>query len=107
MTEADTGTFEDIDFDAVEDETVGSSKSPDDFMGIFADFFVSVNYKLIFLLFIIYLFLHSDMFVDKVLTKVNGAVNHRAPTNKGTFITGLLLVLFYMVFDMLIKSRVI
>jgi hypothetical protein len=107
MTEVDNGTFEDINFDVIEDETVGSSKSPDDFMGIFADFFVSINYKLIFLLFIIYLFLHSDMFVDKVLSKVKGAVDHRSPTNKGTFITGLVLVIFYMIFDMLIQSRII
>ena len=101
------GTFEEIDFDDIEEETSSKSKGPDDFSSIAADFFVNINYKLIFVIFVLYLAINSDLFVDKVLSKVDGAVAHGAPTTKGTFAGGILLVLFYVIFDLLIRTKLI
>ena len=106
-TDEDDGTFEEIDFDDIEEETSKGSKGPDDFSGILADFFVNINYKLIFVIFVLYLALNSDLFVDKVLSKIEGAVEHGAPSTKGTFALGILLVLFYVVFDLLIRTKLI
>lgn len=103
------GNAEEIDFDNIEEETdSGSGKKPDSFISILADFFTNVNYKLIIVLFLTYVFLMSDLFLDKVLSKVDGAVTNRVHlTPKGTFINGIVLILIYMTADMLIRNKVV
>jgi hypothetical protein len=103
------GTAEEINFDDVEDETDGDgSRRPDSFIKILADFMGNLNYKLIIILFLSYVFLMSDLFLDKILQKVPDATTHRTQlTPKGTLINGLLLILLYMTADLLIKSKII
>ena len=104
----DEGTFEEIDFDDVEEELENKSRRPDSFIDIFADFFGGVNYKIIFFLFIIFMFINSDIFIEKVLSRFDGTVEGRVTvTNKGTFISSIVLILFYMTFDMLIRNRIV
>ena len=104
----DEGTFEEIDFDDVEEEVDSKSRRPDSFIDMFADFFGGVNYKIIFFLFAVFMFINSDIFIEKVLGKFEGTVEGRATvTNKGTFISGIMLILFYMTFDMLIRNRIV
>jgi hypothetical protein len=100
---------EEIDFENIEEETEGDSgKRPDSFISILADFFTNVNYKLIIILFLAYVFLMSDLFLDKVLSKIDGAVSNRVHlTPKGTFINGVLLILLYMSADMLIRNKIV
>jgi hypothetical protein len=105
---ADDGTFEEIDFDDVEEEVENKGRRPDSFIDIFADFFGGVNYKIIFFLFAIFMFINSDIFIEKVLNRFDGAVEGRATvTNRGTIISGIMLILFYMTFDMLIRNRIV
>jgi hypothetical protein len=59
------------------------------------------------LLLIFFMIIQSDIFIDKVLRKVPGSVNNMTPTNKGTLIQGIFLVLFYMIMDMIVNSGVI
>lgn len=107
----DDGMVEEIDFDDVEDEVDSpkkGGKGPDSFSSIIADFFVGVNYKLILMLFLIYVFLMSDMFIDKVLSRLDGAVSERRNlTSKGALINGVVLVLLYMTADMLINNKIV
>lgn len=106
--ENDEGTFEEIDFDDVEEEMDNNSRRPDSFIDMFADFFSGVNYKIIFFLFIIFMFINSDIFIEKVLSRFDGAVEGRSTiTNKGTFVSSIVLILFYMTFDMLIRNRIV
>jgi len=99
---------EEIDFDGIEEEVDGSSKRPDSFISILADFFGSLNYKLIIILFLSYVFVMSDLFLDKILQKVDGCVeNHVQLTPKGTLINGVIIILLYMSADLLIKAKVI
>lgn len=106
--ENEEGTFEEIEFDDVEEELENNSRRPDSFIEIFADFFGGVNYKIIFFLFIIFMFINSDIFIEKVLSRFEGSVEGRTTiTNKGTFISSIFLILFYMIFDMLIRNRIV
>lgn len=100
---------EEIDFQNIEEDLDDSSgKKPDSFISILADFFANVNYKLIIILFLSYVFIMSDLFIDKILSKVSNAVQNRDQLSpKGTLICGLLLVLLYMTADLLIKSKII
>lgn len=103
------GNVEEIDFENIEEETSsGSGKRPDSFISIIADLFTNVNYKLIIVLFLTYVFLMSDLFLDKVLSKVDDAVTNRVHlTPKGTFINGIILILMYMTADMLIRNKIV
>jgi|SRR5579883_3683017 len=105
--EDDGNTFEIIDVD-MDDGDIGKKKKPDDLASAFMGFFTTINYKMLLFLFIIFIFITSDIFVDKILSRINGTVEHtNITTNKGTFIQGLFLVLFYIIMDMLIKLGVI
>lgn len=69
-------------------------------------YFAQVQYKSLLILFVLFIFICSDLVIDKFLSKVNGAVEHREPTAKGVYIQGLFLVLFYILFDMLFYLNV-
>lgn len=95
-------TFETIEYDDFEDEDL-DKKRPDDLTSAFMGFFSTLNYKLLLFLFLIFLLVTSDIFVEKILGKIDGATSHRDPTTKGTFIQGFFLVFFYMIMDLVTK----
>lgn len=103
------GNAEEIDFNNIEEEVDGVvGKKPDNFISIIADFFTNVNYKLLIVLFLTYVFLMSDMFLDKVLSRVDGSVTNRVHlTPKGTLINGIILIIIYMTADMLIRHKIV
>lgn len=94
-------TFETIDFDVEDIDDDG--KKPDDLASAFVGFFTTLNYKLLLFLFLFFILVNSDIFVDKILSNIEGAVEVREPTAKGTVIQGLILVFFYMIVDLIIK----
>ena len=101
----DDGTVEEIDFDNIEEELdEDGNRKPDSFIAIIADFLGNLNIKLIIVLFLSYIFLMSDLFLDKVLSKVDNCTKHRDQlTPKGTFINLILpyisvLLIFLLVF---------
>jgi len=103
------GTSEEIDFDNLEEDVDDNgNRKPDSFISIVADFASNLNYKLLIILFLSYIFLMSDLFLDKVLSKITDATKHRDQlTPKGTLINGLLLIMLYMTADLLISSGVV
>lgn len=73
-------------------------------MGTAVGFF---NYKMIFFLFMLYIFLSSTLFIDKVLGTFGGAVKNKTPTNWGVIIQGICLVLGYAILDILIYNGIV
>ena len=64
---------ENIDFSALDGSTkTTGTKGPGDFPSLFADMFMKINWKMAFLLFIIFIALTSDVFIDKFMTKIKG-----------------------------------
>lgn len=59
--------------------------------------------KIIVFLFIIYILINSNVFIDKILGKINGAVEYKTPTTKGVIIQSTILVLLYMCMDVIIN----
>jgi len=101
MTETE-GTFEVIDFDE-DDEPELEKKKPDDLSSAIMGFFSTLNLKLLLFIFLLFIFITSDIFVNKILGRIDGATQHREPTGKGTFIQGFFLAFFYMILDLVIK----
>ncbi len=93
-------TSELIDYDDIDgDDEV---RKPDDLAGTFVGFFRGINYKFYFFLFIIFMLLTSDVFIDKVLGNINGATDYRNTTVKGTLIQGIILVFATLAINMII-----
>ena len=98
-------TFETIDFEDFDSNNTKSSKKNDDLASAFVGFFTTINYKILFFIFVIFLFISSDVFIDKALSRIDGAVEYKTPTTKGTFIQGFFLVFLYMIIDITIKME--
>jgi hypothetical protein len=88
--------------------TVSEKNLPSDLNPVFGEFLSSIPYKFLFYIYIIYLLLSNDVFYTRILGKLDGAVeSHGSPSTYGTIITGVLLVLFVTVIDVLIKKHII
>jgi hypothetical protein len=110
----DIEDIEDIDFDALSETKSNTTnankkkkKSPGDFPSLFADLFMKINWKIAFFLFILFIIINSDIFIDKCLGKIPGAVTNMTPTGKGTVVQAACLVLFYIILDGIISAGLI
>jgi len=98
----DDGTFEIIDFE--EDEKPQKKKKSDDLAGPLIGYMSGVYFKLLFAIFLIFMFISSDVFIDQVLGRIDGASEHKTPTSKGVFIQAIIMVLLVMGIDLLLRS---
>jgi hypothetical protein len=99
-------TYEIIDFDELESES-GSKKNrkaPDSLAGVTVGFLGYIHFKLLFSIFLIFLLVSSDVFIDKVLGRWNGTVEHKTPTSKGVLIQATLMTLLVMIIDLLLRA---
>lgn len=68
----------------------------------------NIRYKSLLFLFILFILITSDVFINLLLKKINGAVDDRGYASPyGTVIQGLTLVLCYMLLSFLIDQGVI
>lgn len=102
--------IEEVDYDAISTSTKSDKKkkdkSPGDFPSLFADLFLRINWKMAFFLFILFIIITSDIFIDKCLRKIPGSVENMNSTNKGTVIQGVFVVLFFIIMDAVLSSGV-
>ena len=66
-----------------------------------------VNVKILVALFVIYIFVVSDVFTNSITTGFRGAVKCRAPTAFGVVVQGIFLVIFYVLAVYLIQGNII
>lgn len=67
-----------------------------------------IPFKMMFYLFVVYMFLSSDVFIKRILSKADGAVNiYNSPNTKGTVIIGVILVVFLAIIDQMIDASII
>ena len=79
------------------------TESQSDLMKVTGGVLSNINYKVAFLLFIIGMFIFSDIFIDNVLKKCSGCVEADGSTSKGTLIQLLFLVIAYILMDLVVK----
>ena len=87
------------------------SGGPEDFSPIIKDAISGIHWKMIIFLFLIYIIVTSDVFINRILTNFKDSTgvytSDVCPNTRGTVIQGLFLVLFYIVIDTLIKKGVV
>ncbi len=91
------------------DKIIPTNYKPGDLNGIFVDVLHKTNFKQIFWLFLIFILISSDIFISRIIGKMDGLnPMHPYTTNgRGTVIQGIFLVLFYIMTDIMIKTDVL
>lgn len=76
--------------------------SKDDLWTLLSSMISEVNYKLIIALFIIFTFVISNVFSERVIKRFNNTHSGGQLTNYGIMLQGIFLVLGYMIVDSMI-----
>lgn len=88
-------------------EDLFGDNSPDDITSI-AGAIGAKNFKVAIFLFILFIFISSDVFIDRILSgKDSTYVDGRHTTGKGTIAQGLLLSLGYIIISVLVSCECI
>ncbi len=97
-----------IDFDKLEKSSSKKEKSsksaPSDIPAIVADILLGLPWSLALVMFIMYILLNSDIFINNVLSRIPDAAKNMVPTNKGTFISGFILSIVLIIAYMLLLA---
>ncbi len=87
--------------------TTKDTATKSSFVEIISDAVKGVQYKLFIMMFLFFLFLSSDTFVNRALSRIDGAVDYKTPTSYGTSLQGLFLVMACMIADIFINLGVV
>lgn len=84
-------------------------EAPDDISEIFADVLSKLDYKKVFIVFILYILLASDVFINSFLSKINNATDatNLHPTSKGVIIQSMLFILLLIIIDVLKHNQIL
>lgn len=80
---------------------------PDDFTAVFTDILSKIQWKLFGIILFVFIMLSSDVFINRVLVKFDGAVDHKYPTSYGTVLQGLFLVIACIFIDVAVRQKII
>jgi len=89
-------------------DTQEMSYNRDDFSSMCIDLLKKVNFKVAIFIFIIGIFIFSDVFIDNILLSFgDDTVYGSNPTTKGTIIQLSFLTISYIIFDLLIQGEIL
>lgn len=92
---------------AVDSEPIIISSNKGDFVSAVVDISSHVQYKFLILMMITYIMLSSDVFINRVLSQFNHAVDYKCPTSWGVCIQSLVLALIMLMIDGMIRQKII
>lgn len=81
--------------------------APDDITAMFADFIAGIPVKFALIMYIIYLVINSDVFVNRVLTAFAGATQYGYASTWGVMIQGMFMVIAMILVDGLMRQGLI
>lgn len=88
--------------------SVDSCKSGDSFGPMIVSGLMEVPWKMMAILAVLYILLNSDVCIERVISKMEGAVEFGAqPSTYGVVIMALIFVMFYAVFDIMVRKNVL
>ena len=89
-------------------EPLYTGEPPSDMLPVAIAAVSSVPWKLLGGIFVAFMFLSSDVFLERILGKIDGAVGYGGvTTTKGTLIVGILLVVVTAIINALVSKKII
>jgi len=81
------------------------SKSSGDFIGLMIDGFSSISWKKYIILFLLLIIFYSDIFIEKVISKISDSVEGTNLTTKGVVMTAMFATIAYMLISILVDME--
>ena len=72
-----------------------------DFAGLLISAGNTINWKKVILLWLVFIIMNTEIFIEKFLEKFDGAVHGDRITMKGVFVSSIFLSISYILIDML------
>lgn len=91
----------------VDSDRISISKCPDELSTMLFDALSGINWKIVFMLLLIYMIISSDVFINRVLSKFKWATDGKDTTSWGTFLQGLFMAIFFIIADIAIKQKIL
>ncbi len=91
----------------VDSEPLQAFQETNDFITLFTHALEGIKGKYLILVFIAFLGLSSDVFINRILSKFENAVDMKYPTNYGIVIQGTMMVIICILLDVLINQKII
>lgn len=66
-----------------------------------------LQWKLFGFMFLMIMFINSDVFISRILSKLDGATDYKEVTSYGTGIQAMLIVLACIIFDVLVRYQIV
>lgn len=79
----------------------------DDFSSMLIDLLKRINFKIAIFLFLVGIFIFSDLFIEMILSKFSGAVEGNETTTKGTILQLLFMSISYIMLDLLVQGDIL
>ena len=89
------------------DPIVVTKNKPIDLTSVMLDVASHIQFKFLGMMLIVFLFINSDVFINRALAAFTGAVDYKCPTSYGVILQGLFLVLAMIIMDVFIKQDII
>ncbi len=91
----------------MDSDKMESPKTSKNFIASTMDLIGNVRIKFIALLFTLFIFLSSDIFVERVLSNFENATESRTVTNYGIILQGIFMVMGYIALEILSDQKII
>lgn len=96
------------DLDSIPLEETSKGKLGGDFGPMVVDGLSQIPFKMMIILYVLYVVFNSDIFNDRVLGKMDGAIEFGSqPSSYGVAVVGLIFVIFYAAFQVLQDKGII
>jgi hypothetical protein len=82
-------------------------KEGDDFAPLIFDLLKSIDYKYYAFMFLFFMFITSDIFINKLLSNIEGTLEYQNTTPYGIVIQAITLIGIMIIIQMLIKKEII
>lgn len=94
-------------YSMLDSDPVRVTKKPDGLINIVIDVVSAIHLKQLMLMFVVFLTLSSNMFIDGPLSQFNRAVYMKVPTTYGTILQGIFLVFACIILQALDAQKII
>lgn len=83
------------------------NKGSDDLISPLVEIVKSVEYKYYAFMFLLFMFITSDVFMERVLSQIDGALEYQVPTPYGSIIQGIALIGAMLIIHIMITKEII
>ena len=91
----------------MDSDLIETKSTTGNFITIIVESLSKIKYKFLALIFVMFIFISSDVFNERILSNFDSAVEVRTVTNYGIMLQGIFFVLGFIVLEILIDQGIL